>query len=82
MWGCENFYSSQWGSFSAHWIFGGFLTVIVLLLLGIFLRGLLKSSRTRFNDRDDSLQIIKYRLAKGDITHETYLEMKKIINQS
>jgi putative membrane protein len=82
MWGCENFYSSQWGSFSAHWIFGVFLMVIVLLLLGIFLRGFLKASRTRFNDRDDSLQIIKHRFANGDITHETYLEMKKIINQS
>jgi putative membrane protein len=53
-----------------------------LLLLGIFLWGLLKSSRTRFNDRDDSLRIIKHRLANGDITNEAYLEMKKIINQS
>jgi uncharacterized membrane protein len=82
MWGCEYFHSSQWGSFSAHWIFGVFLTVIGLLLIGIFLRGLLRASRTRFHDMDDSLQIIKHRFANGDITHEAYIEMKKIIKQS
>ncbi|KHK00349.1 hypothetical protein NY78_4245 [Desulfovibrio sp. TomC] len=52
------------------------------VLLGIFLLGARKTDKTHRADRDDSLEIIKARLARGEINQEDYLEIKKVLEQA
>ncbi len=82
MWGCDYLVSSSWHGFGSYWVPGTLLVVIALLLLGFLLHASKGESKRRYGDRDDSLEILKLRLAKGEITQETYLEMRKVLEQA
>ena len=55
-----------------------FLTVIVLVLAVCLISRLLTRKRYNF-DRRDSLNILKHRLASGEITQEEYEKLKNVI---
>ncbi|ATD81745.1 MULTISPECIES: SHOCT domain-containing protein [Desulfovibrio] len=57
---------------------GMFLTVIVLVLAVCLISRLLTRKRCNF-DRRDSLNILKHRLASGEITQEEYEKLKNVI---
>ncbi len=82
MWECEVPGLAPWGGGHLFWGLGT-TALIVAVLVGIFfLFGPRKADKTRRADREDSLGIIKVRLAKGEIDLEAYLAMKKILEQA
>ncbi|WP_043640391.1 SHOCT domain-containing protein [Desulfovibrio sp. TomC] len=80
MWDCGFPLSSLWIGGNVLWGLGAILLMTVLL--GIFLLGARKTDKTHRADRDDSLEIIKARLARGEINQEDYLEIKKVLEQA
>lgn len=87
MWGC-NFYSDipyvrslfPYGFFSL-------LIWVVIIIASIFvLTMILKRVRNPkeriVRDSEDSMEFLKIRYAKGEIGHEDYIKMKKILCQS
>ncbi len=86
MWGCNYLpFSGRWGP---GFFPGGFLHLIIWGLI-IFLLAYLvirivkrqdKASELP-KDRIDSLAILKARFAKGEITQEEFIKMKKILLQ-
>jgi putative membrane protein len=81
MWECEVPAAASWGGWHHIWGLGATL-LLAAAFVGIFLLGSKKADKTRRADRDDSLGIIKARLARGEIDQEEYLEMKKILEQA
>ncbi len=84
MWGCD------WDGFSAGtggWdlgfgILNGFFVLLVLFVLIYVLYRLLRSScpiPNGFSDQRDSLNILKSRLAKGEISLEEYWQMHQVL---
>ncbi len=55
-----------------------FLTITVLVLAVCLVSRLLSKKRCNF-DRRDSLNILKHRLASGEITQEEYEKLKNVI---
>jgi len=82
MWECEVPGFTPWGGGHLFWGLGAALLLAAVLVGVFFLLGFRKAERTRRADREDSLDIIKVRLAKGEIDQEAYLAMKKILEQS
>ena len=74
MWGCDGV--------GSHWIVGSFLMVILLLLLCLEIYVSKGGARARYADRNDSIEILKLRLAKGEITHEAYGAMRKVLEEA
>lgn len=73
MWSCmSNFGGHPWG----------LGTIIFLLVLGLMAYAVIravfgrKDPRNHFTDRNDSLEILKTRLAKGEITIEEFERLK------
>ncbi len=66
----------DWGGY------GGFMTLIVLLvLIGLAVFFLVERKKLRQNyDDEDALAILKKRYAKGEITKKEFEEMKKDLN--
>ncbi len=54
------------------------LAITVLLLVAYLISRLLTKKRYNF-DRRDSLNILKHRLASGEITQEEYEKLKNVI---
>lgn len=91
MWGCN--IGGNWGGLfgSGGWFMGGgllgLLWKVLLIALIVFLvvkliQGLgvgIDARRNRADDRDDSLEIIKNRLARGEITTDEYQRMKDVL---
>lgn len=87
MWGCDYLsFSSGWGS----GIFPGgifsLLTWVLIFALAIYAAMRIFRSRTPntdawFQDRVDSLQILKARFANGEITQEEFAKMKHVLSQ-
>ncbi len=84
MWSCD--WNGFWAG-TGGWGMGfGFLNVL-FVLLGVFiviymLYRLFRSSRplpNGFTDQQDSLQILKSRLARGEISLEEYQEMYHVL---
>ncbi len=82
MWECEVPGPVPWGGGYLFWGLATTLLVAAVLVGGFFLLGSEKAHKTRRADREDSLDIIKVRLAKGEIDQEEYLAMKKILEQA
>lgn len=64
----------------AHW--GGWFTGAMFLLAGFLLTGLalrLGKKKPLNTDRIDSMEILKTRLAKGDITLDEYAALKSAL---
>ena len=81
MWECEVPAAASWGG--RHLLWGLSATLLLAAaFMGVFLLGSRKADKTRRADRDDSLGIIKARLARGEIDRKEYLEMKKILEQA
>ena len=87
MWSC-NFgpWAGGWrgGFFPGH-LWGLLLWGLVIVLLvyaatRIFRSGL-NMPRNAYRDRDDSLAILKMRMARGEISTEEYTQMKKVLSQ-
>lgn len=73
MWSCmSNFGGHPWG----------FGTIIFLLILGLLVYAVIravggrKDTRNHISDRNDSLEILKIRLAKGEISIEEFERLK------
>ena len=81
LWECEVPAVASWGGRHLLWGLGATL-LPAAAFMGVFLLGSRKADKTRRADRDDSLGIIKARLARGEIDQEEYLEMKKILEQA
>ncbi|WP_300160662.1 SHOCT domain-containing protein [Solidesulfovibrio sp.] len=82
MWECGVPAFTPWGGGHLFWGLGATLLLAAVLVGVFFLLGLRKVDKTRRADREDSLGIIKVRLAKGEINQEEYLAMKKILEQA
>jgi putative membrane protein len=88
MWGCANSPYFSWvGGLFPGWIFSMFLwglIILAVLYLLIKVFGLLKEpARGRQNrDKDDSIEILKVRFAKGEISQDEYLKMKNALLQA
>ncbi len=81
LWECEVPAVASWGG--RHLFWGLSATLLpAAAFMGVFLLGSRKADKTRRADRDDSLGIIKARLARGEIDQKEYLEMKKILEQA
>ena len=80
MWDCGFPLSSPWMGGTTFWGLGTIL--LLTALLGLFLFVSRRADKTSRADRDDSLGIIKVRLARGEINQEEYLEMKKALEQA
>ena len=85
MWGCD--YLGSWGS----GIFpcGIFFMLAIILIIALAIYVAIRIFRTRTpntdacsQDRIDSLQILKARFAKGEITQEEFAKMKQVLSQS
>ena len=62
-----------------HWGFGVIIFLLIFGLLTYIAIRLVsgqKESRNHINDRNDSLEILKIRLAKGDISIEEFERLK------
>ncbi len=82
MWECEVPGFTPWGGGHLFWGLGATLLLAAVLVGFFFLLGSRKAERTRRADREDSLGLIKVRLAKGEINQEEYLAIKKILEQA
>lgn len=80
MWDCGFPVSSPWMGGTTFWGLGAILLLVALL--GLFLFGSRRADKTRVADREDSLGIIKMRLARGELSQEDYQEIKKILEQA
>jgi putative membrane protein len=80
MWDCGFPVSSPWTGGTTFWGLGTILLMAALLVIFLFVSR--RADKTSRADRDDSLGIIKVRLARGEINQEEYLEMKKVLEQA
>ena len=76
MWSCmSNFGGHPWG----------FGTIIFLIILGLLVYAVIravsgrKDTRNHFNDRNDSLEILKIRLARGEIDVAEFERLKSYL---
>ena len=53
--------------------------LLLLVLAGGLIYGLVKSRRQNHGDRRDSLEILKRRLASGEISLEEFENLKKVL---
>jgi len=67
-----------WNDYSAsmHWVFGPLMMIVVIGLIFIMIRGM--TGRQRSNDRF-ALDILKERLARGEISQAEYEERRRLI---
>lgn len=74
MYGCSFGRAFGWGGW---WIEG----ILCLLAVGValYLVSRLFGSKTVNRDRNDSLEILKLRLAKGEISLEEYTTLKNVL---
>jgi putative membrane protein len=87
MWGCGYFpYFSWMGGVFPGGIFSFLmwaLIILALVYLAIRISRSLKSGQTEQNrDREDSLEILKVRYARGELGHEEYAKMKNTLLHS
>jgi putative membrane protein len=67
----------MWGN---HWMFGGFMWVVwILLLVGLFLliRWLVLQGKSGREKEESPLEVLKKRYARGEIDKEEFEQKKK-----
>jgi putative membrane protein len=67
-----------WNDYSApmHWVFGPLMMVVVIVLIFFMMRGMTEGQRS--NNRL-ALDILKERLARGEISQAEYEERRRLI---
>ena len=67
-----------WSDYSApmHWVFGPLMMVVVIVLIFFIMRGMMGGQRS--NNRL-ALDILKERLARGEISQAEYEERRRLI---
>ena len=85
MWRCSDF----WGMGGPYFLPGWAWTLIFLAFVGGLVYFLIRLSNSRkrdsaryVRDRFDSVEILKMRLAKGEIGQEEYVRMKELVEQA
>jgi uncharacterized membrane protein len=62
------------------WLFFGLLVIIFVVCFAVFLPVIIKiSTRKHISNGDEALKTLKIRYAKGELTKEQYLDMKKTL---
>jgi putative membrane protein len=87
MMGCDYLPFSSWmGGGFAGGIFSLLLWGLIIFLVVFFiikLFGSINSGKSgQFRDKNDSLEILKMRYAKGEINQDEYVKMKSVLFQS
>jgi putative membrane protein len=87
MMGCDYLPFSSWiGGGFAGGIFSLLLWGLIIFLVVFFiikLFGSINSNKSgQFRDKNDSLEILKMRYAKGEINQDEYVKMKSVLFQS
>ncbi|KGX92475.1 hypothetical protein N781_16155 [Pontibacillus halophilus JSM 076056 = DSM 19796] len=59
--------------------FLGLLSIVIILVLGVML---VKASKNHKNSETDSIETLKHRLAKGELTEEEYDRLKEKLSRS
>lgn len=78
MWRCGFNSILPWGGgFLSLLIWAVIILALILVIVKIFQH--LSVDRTYRNDRNDSMDILRVRFARGEITQEEYMKMKKIL---
>ncbi|MET3682717.1 putative membrane protein [Alkalibacillus flavidus] len=67
------------GNFFGSFMFGSIMIIIIVLIVLIFLWMFKSSNENQTTQNKDSLDVLKTRLAKGEITEEEYERLKKKI---
>ena len=86
MWGCNYYSEIPWlRYFFSHGIFSLLIWGLLIFILVFLLTRIFKSNgntpEKTFRDRDDSLEILKIRYAKGEIAQDDFNKMKQILSQ-
>ena len=76
-WGGGFFPGNLWGL-----LIWGLVIVLLIYLATRLFRSRADHPLNASRDRDDSLSILKTRLARGEISTEEYTQMKKVLSQS
>ena len=78
MWGCGPKYVGSWSGTTPV-----IATIVIVALALCLLRAFLPRgrSRGRHADREDSLRILKTRLARGEVSYEEYRRMKEVLEE-
>lgn len=84
MWSCNwGFPSAHGGWFMGHGLFGLFVGIVliamVVYLLVSVVKTVLTAGRKTNSDAGDSLEIVKRKFARGEISEEEYRRMKDIL---
>ena len=61
------------------WLFFGLLAIIFVVCFAVFLPVIIKISKKHISKGDEALKTLKIRYAKGELTKEQYLDMKKTL---
>ncbi len=83
MWGC-NFYN---GAGFGHWFSGGGIigfpiAVLIIIIIAALIIKLLRpyrSEKSETLDKKDSFEILKIRLAKGEINNQEFEKMRELL---
>ena len=83
MWGC-NFYNGEgsWHWFSGGGIMGFPIAVFIIIIVAALIFKLLRPFRSENSetlDKKDSFEILKIRLAKGEINNQEFKKMREIL---
>ncbi len=87
MWNCNFFpFSGRWGGgftgdILSLLIWGGIVLLLIYLVIMVF-RKLGSNPTTSSRDRADSIDVLKMRFAKGEMSQEEFNKMKQILSQS
>ena len=87
MWGCNYspFGGGWWGGFlpGPFWnlLLWGLVIVLLVYFVSRFFRPRATHPFSASRDRDDSMTILKTRLARGEISREEYTKMKQVLSQ-
>ena len=79
MWGC-NAFGPHWGGFIFPVLFYSVL-ILALVLLAMKLFQSIRVDKKGTDDRRDSLEILKARFARGEISSEEFVRMKEILEK-
>ena len=66
----------------SHSLFGALIVLALVYLAFRLLRSMKSNERSSFRDRIDSLEILKGRFAKGELSEEEYTKMKRVLLES
>lgn len=84
MWGCSFLNTTPLSGYFSYqtifpFLFWGLAIFLLVFLAILLIRKSIESKDITASDRQDSLQILKYRYAKGEINEEEFFKMKQVL---